>query len=310
MATQWAKESRDEGWRLEAREHQVEVWHNNQLFTAYKFYPDQFRPWFYPVNSPLGRTVTEELNDYPVMVSNYPLDGPELSAGVLPHLRSLSIAHGDVNGHDVWHEWPDTERQGRIVHLGVTRQESGVDQGLLETRNEWRAVEDGSLLMGDERTFRFFASENGNRVIDLGLVFTAGDKEVALGENHHSLLYARLVHGMSVQKGGRIYTSVSSGDQGETMGKESPWVGYSGAAVPCGPWHGIAIMESPNNPWSSHTWSRDYGFMAMGSFHWMEHTIPAGGSLSLGYRVVVHAGNAAAADIAGEWARYEKEQSG
>ena len=120
MATQWAKESRDEGWRLEAREHQVEVWHNNQLFTAYKFYPDQFRPWFYPVNSPLGRTVTEELNDYPVMVSNYPLDGPELSAGVLPHLRSLSIAHGDVNGHDVWHEWPDTERQGRIVHLGVT----------------------------------------------------------------------------------------------------------------------------------------------------------------------------------------------
>lgn len=29
---------------------------------------------------------------------------------------------------------------------------------------------------------------------------------------------------MSVQQGGRIYTSVSSGDQGETMGQEWPWV--------------------------------------------------------------------------------------
>ena len=310
MATQWAKESRDDGWRLEKREHQVEVWHDNQLFTAYKFHTEQFRPWFYPVNSPLGRSITEELNDYSVMVSNYPLNGPELNAGVLPHLRSLSIGHADVNGHDVWHEWPDTQRQGRIVHLGVARQESGVGAGLLETRSEWRTVEDDSLLMSDDRTFRFFESDQGNRIIDVGLVFTASNGEVALGENHHSLLYARLVHGMSVQQGGRIYTSVSSGDQGETMGQESPWVAYSGAAVPGGPWHGIAIMESSNNPWDPHTWSRDYGFMAMGSFNWMEHTIPAGSSLKLGYRVVVHSGNAEEADVAAEWSRYEKDEIG
>ena len=310
MATQWAKESRAEGWRLENREQQVEVWHDNQIFTAYKFRPEQFRPWFYPVNSPLGRSITEELNDFPVMVSNYPLSGPELNAGVLPHLRSLSIGHADVNGHDVWHEWPDTERQGRIVHMGVTRQESGADEGLLETHNEWRAVEDDTLIMGDNRTFRFFESELGNRIIDVSLVFTASNGEVHLGENHHSLLYARLVHEMSVQKGGRIYTSVSSGDQGKTMGQESPWVAYSGAAVPGGPWHGIAIMESPNNPWGPHAWSRDYGFMAMGSFHWMEHTIATGESLELGYRVVAHAGNAEEANVAGEWARYENDESG
>lgn len=53
---------------------------------------------------------------------------------------------------------------------------------------------------------------------------------------------------MSVYQRGRIYTSESSGDQGETMGQESTWVAYSGAAGPGGLWHGIAIMESFNNP--------------------------------------------------------------
>ncbi len=305
MATQWAKETRDEGWRLQRREHQIEVWHDNRLFTAYKFYPGQFRPWFYPVNSPLGRSVTEELNDYPIMVSGHPLNGKELTSGVLPHLRSLSIGHGDVSGHDVWHEWPDTPSQGRIVQTDVTGLEQGQASAAVTTRNEWRSVEADALIVADERTFRFFESERGGRVIDVDLVFIAGDSDVALNENHHSLLYARLVHGMSVQRGGRITTSVSSGDQGVTMGQKSPWVDYSGPVVAGGPWHGITIMESPANPWESRAWSRDYGFMAMGSFHWMEHTVPAGGSLRLGYRVVVHSGDAEEARVAAEWTDYE-----
>ena len=309
MATQWAKETRDEGWRLQRREHQIEVWHDNRLFTAYKFYPDQFRPWLYPVNSPLGRSVTEELNDYPVMVSGHPLNGKELTSGVLPHLRSLSIGHGDVSGHDVWHEWPDTPRQGRVVQTDVTTLESMEASATVATHNEWRSVEADALIVADERTFRFFESERGSRVIDVDLVFIAGDSDVALNENHHSLLYARLVHGMSVQRGGRITTSVSSGDQGATMGQISPWVDYSGPVVAGGPWHGITIMESPANPWESRAWSRDYGFMAMGSFHWMAHTVPAGGSLRLGYRVVVHSGDAQEAGVAAEWTDYESGES-
>lgn len=310
MATQWSKETREEGWRLETREHQVEIWHNNQLFTVYKFYPDQFRPWFYPVNSPLGQSITEELNDYPIMVSNYPLSGPELNSGVLPHLRALSIGHGEVNGHDVWHEWPDTKDQGHIAHIRITKQMSTDQEGILETQNEWRSVKKDTLLMTDTRKFRFFESKYDNRIIDIRLIFTATNGEVQLGENHHSLLYARLNHGMSVQKGGLIYTSESSGTQGETMGQQSPWVAYSGAAVAGGPWHGIAIMESPNNPWQSRAWSRDYGFMAMGSFHWMEHTIPAGGSIDLGYRIVIHGGNAEEAHVDDEWNLYKAQETG
>ena len=49
MATQWSKETREEGWRLETREHQVEIWHNNQLFTVYKFYPDQLHENLLPL---------------------------------------------------------------------------------------------------------------------------------------------------------------------------------------------------------------------------------------------------------------------
>ena len=309
MATEWARVSRAEGWRLERREYQVEVWHDNELFTVYKFYPDQYRPWFYPVNSPSGRSVTEELNDYPIQVSNYPLNGPELQAGVLPHLRALAIGHAEVNGYDCWHEWPGEPEKGRVHHQGVVREESGPNQAALSTRSLWRSL-GGEDLMEDQRTFRFFGSE-GKRIIDVELVFSpAGNKKVALAQNHHSLLYARLVRSMSVQKGGRIWTAVSSGDQGETMGKESPWCDYSGPIVgPDGPWHGIALMESPNNPWTSHAWTRDYGFIAMGSFNWHEYTIPVGGSLRLGYRVVVHDGDADEADIAGEWKRYGKEVS-
>ena len=164
--------------------------------------------------------------------------------------------------------------------------------------------------MTDTRKFRFFESKYDNRIIDIRLIFTATNGEVQLGENHHSLLYARLKHSMSVQKGGLIYTSESSGTQGETMGQQSPWVAYSGAAVAGGPWHGIAIMESPNNPWKSRAWSRDYGFMAMGSFHWMEHTIPAGDSIDLGYRIVIHGGNAEEAHVDDEWSLYKGQETG
>lgn len=312
-----------QGWRLENREHQVEVWDGNYLFTSYKFYPDQFRPWFYPVNGPLGPSVTDEITDYTVTYGDQGLKGPGKLSGTesrtryLPHIRSLSLGHGNVNGVDCWHENPRDKPPGRIHHVGVLRKEVNADHALLSVSSVWRRLPGDEYtlesrldydLMRDTRTFRFFSRE-GNRFIDVDTIFEPSSEDVVLGQDLHSaLLYARLTRSMIVTNGGRIECAMGVGTQVDTMGKESPWCDYSGpVAGPESPWQGIAIMEHPGNPWQSRVWARDYGYFALSPFNWASHTIHFGTTLRVRYRVVVHDGDSHTADIAGEWERYEKE---
>ena len=101
----------------------------------------------------------------------------------------------------------------------------------------------------------------------------------------------------------------ASGEKG-TLGVASPWADYSGRMF--GQTEGIAIFDSPRNPWHPSKWfTRDYGFFSPTPFNWLDDDgvrISTGDSIRLQYRVVVHAGDANAAGIADLYRQWAEQQ--
>ena len=113
---------------------------------------------------------------------------------------------------------------------------------------------------------------------------------------------------------GVIVNSTGAKGAANTWGKAAAWVDYSG---PIGDKiYGIAIFDHPENPKHPTYWHvRDYGLFAANPFG--EHdfyadetrdgslTIQPGESLRFRYRVVIHPGDAAAANVAQLYAAWK-----
>jgi len=93
----------------------------------------------------------------------------------------------------------------------------------------------------------------------------------------------------------------ATGEKG-TFGKASAWCDFAGrrAGFAQEVVEGLAILNHPKNPWAPCPWfTRDYGFMSPTPLNWIERPweLAAGQSVTLRYRVVLHAGDAASADL-------------
>jgi hypothetical protein len=69
-------------------------------------------------------------------------------------------------------------------------------------------------------------------------------------------------------------------------------------------------MQHPSNPWYPSPWfTRDYGFISPTPLYWPQNNdetfLKKGTVLNLRYRVLVHAGTTAEADIAGQFEKYK-----
>jgi hypothetical protein len=95
------------------------------------------------------------------------------------------------------------------------------------------------------------------------------------------------------------------------LGVASPWCDYSGTRN--GITEGIAILQHPANRWFPCKWfTRDYGFFSPTPMFWLEEgylELSKGETLTLRYRVVIHAGDAKAADIDGLFKQYMQDAS-
>lgn len=284
----------------------VRVELDGKLFTQYHF-RGVSRPFLYPLLGPGEVSLTRHwpMEEFP---------GEERDH---PHHRSFWYSHGDVNGHDLWSE---LEKSGRTVHQHFVLQKSGNDRGVLATRNEWRA-KDGKLLGHDERKYTFYPPRGDQRVIDFEITILAPGEELRLGDTKEGTFAIRVAESMRVvqpknQPGpGRLVNSRGQVN-GEVWGKRAEWVDYSGPVG--GQTVGIAILDNPANPRHPTWWhAREYGLFAANPFglHDFEKKeagagdlkIPAGGSVTFKYRVVLHTGDEKAAQIA---ARFEEYKSG
>ncbi len=261
---------------------------NDQTFTVYRFGAGQKYPYFYPVNGPAsGVSVTTE--------SSLPW----------PHHRSLFFGCDKVNGGNYWQEGNEL---GQIVSKGPVIAHDGPDYIQITDQAEWRRPGQAPIII-DTRDIRIHVLPNGARVIDFQVTLLA-QVDVKIEKTNHSLFAARMVPELSVQRGGTLLNATGGSAEKGTFAVASPWADYSGSQ--CGSREGLAIFDSPRNPWFPSKWfTRDYGFFSPTPFEWLDEKgvqLPSGKSLQLSYRVVVHSGDAEQAGIAELFRKWAEEQ--
>jgi hypothetical protein len=299
----------------------VRVEIGGKLFTEYVFSDGASRPYCYPVLAPDGTGLTRDFpqKDTPVATAAAP-NGEEHDH---PWHRSIWFAHSMVNGVDFWNEGKgDVGRspaeKGRTVNDGDIEIKSG-KVGTLHARNKLVAP-GGRLIATDERTLRFHAGPDG-RFIDYEItVHALPDKPLIFGDNKDGTMATRLAQWMTMPHkniGGSGHIVTAKGDRdADAWGKRADWCDYH--AEHEGKTYGVAIFDHPQNLRHPTWWmARDYGLFGANPFGWHDYekefkdephkgdyTVPAGGKLTLRYRLYFHFGDEQGAKLAERYAEY------
>ena len=211
---------------------------------------------------------------------------------------------------------------GQIVHEKLLEAKGGEKEGVVKSQLAWKAP-NGEVPLTSVETLRVHARPANERVFDLEVVLTAGDKAVTLGDTKEGTMAMRIAESMRLKqpkgKVGEGSIVNSAGDRGATAwGKRAAWVEMSGPVG--GKMLGIAIFDHPKNPKHPTRWhARDYGLFAANPFCEAEmdkaqpkgagdFTLKAGQSVTFKYRLLLHAGDAAAAKVAERYASFEQGQ--
>jgi hypothetical protein len=178
------------------------------------------------------------------------------------------------------------------------------------TNCDWRQP-DQNPIISDRREIRIEAPSRDSRTIDFAIVLTALTA-VRIEKSNHALFAARVEPDLSVKSGGVLINAEGAAAEKGTFGVPSRWCDYSGTH--CGAVEGIAIFDSPHNPWFPCKWfTRDYGFFSPTPMEWLGpegFVLKQGENLRLRYRVVVHAGDAKQAGIERLFGLWEKTEKG
>jgi hypothetical protein len=300
--------------KLTRADDRVRVEIGGQLFTEYIFKGAR-RPYCHPVLAADGTPLTR---DYPMKVTA----GEDQDH---PHHRSLWFAHSDVNGVDFWNQDDRGSQRpkGKIVHDALLETTSGA-AGVLRARNRWMAP-DGREFCTDETTIHF-SGRGDERTIDFEVTWRApANAPVELNDAKDGVMALRLATWLNLPRPantkrvftggvGRLVTSAGQRD-GAAWGTRAAWADFN--ATHAGKTYGVAIFDHPENLRHPTWWhARDYGLFAANPLgqHEFEgkraparaghHTIPAGGSLTLRYRVLFHMGDEKSARLAERFAEY------
>lgn len=257
------------------------------LFTAYKFSGDQKYPYFWPVNGPeSGKSITTE------------------SSEPYPHHHSLFFGCDKVNGGNYWQEGND---RGQIVSEGPEIIEASGDRVAFQDHCLWR-IPGQDPILDDVRKVRVSAPSASLRLIDFEITLKAL-VDVHIEKSNHALFSARVAPELCVQSGGVLRNAEGNAGEEATFGIASPWMDYTG--IRDGVAEGIAILQHPDNEEYPFPWfTRDYGFFSPTPMNWLDEsglTLTKGEEVTLRYRVVVHAGDAEAAGIAGQFDAYSHQ---
>ncbi|MEW6160410.1 MAG: PmoA family protein [Verrucomicrobiota bacterium] len=283
---------------------EIRLWQARQLITAYHVGPflnssapaaraasHLRRPFFFPVHSPDGISLTE-------------FGKPNDPTGSHAHHYSLWIAHANVDGHDFW-----SERGGSILHEQLELQEDGPVFCRFIQRTRWRFGE-SDLLQERRQVTAYVATENF-RLLDIELeLMPAGAKTVTLGRTSFGLLAVRVAQSMTVFDGGGEILN-AKGDRNEQTAhlQRAAWLDQSGP-VAARQWAGIAMLDHPSNLNHPTGWHcRNDGWAGAAFNMETPHTLEPQTTLKLRYRLVLHRQDAVKARIGQRFAEFSAEPS-
>ncbi len=262
-----------------------------------------------------------------------------------PHHRSVWFNHGAVKGGDFWALTDSKIRQTDVVSF-----ENQADAAVLVTKNCWFNAKLGRDICEDLRQIRFgvLPSEQVGgknvRYFDFSIRITALEDGVVFGDTKEGTFGVRLPSPTALTAkrsnpkwGGRILDDAGRKD-GETWGKRSAWVDYSGPAARFLDGDelarelargdkatdfplttiGVAVLNGQES-WAFPSWRhvRDYGLFATNPFGQRDFepknadadgskTLKRGETLRFEYRVLLHDGDLTAADLDAAFKAYSQ----
>lgn len=273
-------------------------------YTDFFLSPDGNKPYLYPLRTASGVVVTR----------HFPMEQYAGETHDHPHHRGLFFSHGDINGINFWatEKATKTAKDGSMVLRKVLEVKGGPKSGTI------KAVFDGldpqgKAMMTETRTITF-STGPAQRVIDYEVMIRAL-RTLKFGDTKEGTFGIRLATALSEDKGGKMVNAEGAQTEKNVWGKRSPWVDYAG--VVDGKTVGVTIMDHPANPRHPTYWhSRAYGLFAANPFGVRDFTgdksqdggmtIEAGKSATFRYRVVIHDGWLASADIASLYRVYSQ----
>ena len=293
-------ESRD-SVLISDRDDRLEVSVGGARWCDYHYAAHPVRSYLHPVVGPYGVPMTRA----------WPLeDGVPGEEKDHAHHRSFWVAHGLVNGVDFWSE---AAGHGCQVHDGFEAVESGPAFGRIVQRVSWRTGgAAGTALLEERRTLTFWNTPSSARLLDLTLAFHAAHGAVTFGDTKEGgLCSLRVPEAIKGSRGGVISNAYGAIHEAENWGQRAPWVDYSGdLADPTGAPRtvGVAIFDHPRNPhYPTHWHVRGYGLFSANPFGLADYdsgyrrcgawTLAADERATFRYRVLWHAGDAAAARV-------------
>lgn len=273
------------------------------------------KAYLYPLRTATGKLVTRK----------FPMEKSEGEPNDHPHQRGLWFAHEKVNGTDFWNNETTYTKpnRGRIVVEKISDVHSGPDAGSFKADLDW-IDEKGAKLVSESRKMTFRKTPT-LRIIDVDVNLTAVT-DVTFGDAKDGAFGIRLAAALeepgTAEKGntnqipgtGTIRNAEGAEHEKAVWGKYSNWIDYSGEVD--GEKVGVAVFENPHNTRRSRWHVRGYGLFAANPFgskafgdKSQDGSMPlkAGESAHFSYRVVIHPGDAASANIASLWDEYSKE---
>lgn len=261
------------------------------------------RCFVYPLFTPAGFPVTAEAP------ADHPHHNSMWIAADHVHVR-MPVAAG---GHEdyTYNFYVDDTFQGRAPGTlvgGEAECAFPADGSVRITQSvEWRgpvewAAPAGRLVARETRVLTLTA-EPGLYQIDVDSRFTAAEWDVSLGPTRHAYFNMRAAESMIVANGGRVIDDQGRSGGPAISGAPARWVDFSG---PVGGGHvaGIAILPDPRDHADLSWFVADWGVMTVGPFRLKGASPRAGETTRARYRVLVHDGDAAAADVAGRYAAF------
>jgi hypothetical protein len=265
---------------------------------------DLMKPFLWPIRAASGTYVTRA----------WPIEEADDEKGLKfdhPHQRGVWFAHDTVNGSDFWNSYTAKNR-GKIALEKVVDLKSGQDAGSISARFLWTG-KDGEPVLTETRVMTFYDQPN-LRTIDFDITLTAIDKVqfgngMDTGGGKDGSFGIRLRPVLQEDKGtGHISNAEGLTGEKDVWSKRSNWCDYSGEIS--GEKVGVAILDHPANPGHPVRWHvRAYGLFAANPFGLAApgeapKALQPGESFRFRYRVIVHPGDAKAANIASEWSKY------
>jgi hypothetical protein len=234
-----------------------------------------------------------------------------------PHQRALVFVHGDINEFDFWGEaaFPHWSRHpastfGRTVLRKLDEMRDGPDSGTLRAECDLLTPEGQEI--GAETQAYLFRGDERSRIIDCEFMVRANNSPVKIGDTKEGTFAIRMVKALDSPPAHMVNSKGAVGEK-DVWGKRADWVDDYGSVA--GEEVGIAIFDNPKNLRHPTYWhARHYGLLAANPFGLREfahdrhqdgsNVIPAGESLALRYRVLIHQGDFRQARVAEAYKQY------